>query len=257
MIVVIAAIRDEIADFLTAGDYRESGRQGAARHYVSARWPEVAVVVGGAGRGRAEAATREALERYEPDLIVSAGFAGGVAPGLSAGDLVLCDWVKTIDEPQGKDSFRDVRDGTSEAWLSQIAGSHRRGGCLTVTKLVTTSEAKRWLAEEHPVDVVDMESYWVVETATQAGVSSIVVRSVLDPVERTLPALVTNLIGAGTLGRWIRGLAYVAVRPWSVPDLLTLARDTAVARDALGDMLEVIASTPLLQTERQSANAGR
>lgn len=102
-----------------------------------------------------------------------------------------------------------------------------------------------------------MESYWVVETAARAGVSSIVVRSVLDPVERTLPSLVADLIEAGTARRWLRGLAHVAANPGSVPDLLRLARETAVARDALGEMLEAIASTPLSQTERQSAYAGR
>ena len=253
MIVIVAAIRDEIAGFLAAGGYGESARQGAVRHFVSARWPDVAVVIGGAGRDRAEAATREALQRYEPDLIVSAGFAGGIAPGLSVGDLVFCDRVCAIEGPEGGEVSRDITAG----WLDQIADSHRRGSCLSVTELATSSEAKRSLGTKHPVGVVDMESYWVVETAARAGVSSIVVRSVLDPVERTLPSLVADLIGAGTAGRWLRGLAHVAANPGSVPDLLRLARETAVARDALGEMLEAIASTPMPRTERQSAYAGR
>ena len=256
MIVIVAAIRDEVAGFLTAGDYRESARQKAARHYVSARWPDAAVVIGGAGCDRADAATREALQAYEPDLVVSAGFAGGIAPGLSVGDLVLCDRVWTIEGPKGGDGYRDVTDGIPEAWLNQIASSQRRGGCLTVTELAASGEIKRSLGKKHAVDVVDMESYWVVETAARAGVSSIVVRSVLDPVERSLPALVPRLIGAGTAAKWIRGLAYVAVRPWTVPDVLRLARETAVARDALGGMLEAIASTPLPKTEAAITNRG-
>ena len=262
MIVVVAAIRDEVAGFLAVGDYRESARRRAARHYRSDRWPDVAVVIGGVGRDRAEAATREALERYEPDLIVSAGFAGGLKQGFSVGDLVLCDRVWAIEGRKGDDAMsRDAVDGIPGDWLDQIAGSQRRGACLSITELAASGEIKRSLGKKHPVDVVDMESYWVVETAAGAGVSSIVVRSVLDPVERSLPALVTDLIGAGTINRWLRGLTYVAARPGSVPDLLRLARETAVARDALGGMLEAIASTPLPQTEaaitNRGANAGR
>ena len=219
MIVIVAAIRDEVAGFLALGDYRESARLIAARHYVSVRWPDVAVVVGGAGRDRAVAATREALERCEPDLIVSGGFAGGVAPGLSVGDLMLCERVWAIEGPQGGSVSRNVADGIPEEWLDQIAGSHRRGGCISVTELAASSEVKRLLGKKYHVDVVDMESYWVVETAARAGASSIVVRSVLDPVERTLPSLVADLIEAGTARRWLRGLAHVAANPGSVPDL--------------------------------------
>lgn len=257
MIVIVVAIQDEVTGFMASGNYRESARQGSVRHYLSARWPDTAVVIGGAGRDRAEAATREALQRYEPDLVVSAGFAGGVTQGLSVGDLVLCDRVWAIDGPQKGDVSRDVTDGIPKAWLDQIAGSQRRGGCLSIAELAASSEVKQSLGQRYPVDVVDMESYWVAETVARAGVRFIVVRSVLDPVERTLPGLVADLVGAGTIGRWLRGLAYVAARPGSVPDLLRLAHETVVARDALGGMLEAIASTPMPKTEWQGANAGR
>lgn len=256
MIAIVAAIRDEVAGFLATGGYRESAKQGAVSHYASARWPDAAVVIGGAGRDRAEAATHEALQVYEPDLVVSAGFAGGIAPGFLVGDVVLCDKVWASEGTQEGDVSLNSMEGIPERWLNEISGLQRRGGCVSVTELAASSEVKRELGKKHPADVVDMESYWVTETAARAGVSSIVVRSVLDPVERTLPALVADLIGSGTAGRWLRGLAYVAARPWSVPDLLTLARETAVARDALGGMLEAIATTPLPKTEAAIINRG-
>jgi len=261
LIVIVAAIKDEVAGFLAKGDYRESARQGAVSHRVSDRWPDVTVTIGGAGRDRAEAATREALKRYEPDLVVSAGFAGGVAPGFLVGDIVLCDKVWATEGTQDGDESHNPVEGVPERWLHEISGSQRRGECLSVTELAATSDVKQALGAKFPVDVVDMESYWVTETAARAGVRSIVIRAVLDPVERSLPGLVTGLLGAGTTARWIRGLTYVATRPWSVPDLLTLARETAVARGALGRMLETIASTPWPQTEAiaamRSADAGR
>jgi adenosylhomocysteine nucleosidase len=248
MIAIVAAMRDEVASFLDAGGYRESERHGPVRLYTTTRWPEVAVVIGGAGRKRAEAATRVAIERCRPDAIVSAGFAGGVSPGLSVGDVVLCDEIRTIDGSTAGELPRNTEDG-----LFTIAGDLQRVGCLTVKEMASTSEDKRSLGNRFPVAVVDMESYWVAEIATQAGVQSVVVRCVLDPVERTLPPLVEHLIGSGAVARLLRSLAYVVTRPMFIPDLLRLARETAKAKKALARTLESIASTPWPQAEKEDA----
>jgi hypothetical protein len=119
--------------------------------------------------------------------------------------------------------------------------------------MAATSEDKRSLGDRFPVAVVDMESYWVAEIAARAGVQSVVVRCVLDPVDRTLPALVSDLIESDGVARLLRSLVYVATKPRSIPDLLRLARETATAKKALARTLESIASTPWPQAETAAA----
>ncbi len=252
MIAIVAAMRDEVANFLDAGGYRESERHGAVRLYTTTRWPEVAVVIGGVGRERAEVATLVAIRRCNPDVIVSAGFAGGVVPGFSVGDVVLCDEVLTIDGHTAGVLHKNTGNGVSNS-LFALEDSPQRVGCLTVKDMAATSEVKRSIGDRFPVAVADMESYWVAEVAAQAGVKSVVVRCVLDPVERTLPALVSDLIGSGAAARFLRSLVHVATRPGSIPDLLRLAPETATAKKALARVLESIASTPWPRVETENA----
>ena len=74
-------------------------RSGYLSYYLSKKHPDVVLVEGGIGRQRASEATRQLAERYELELIVSAGFAGGVQEGLSTGDVCLCERVMSIAGP--------------------------------------------------------------------------------------------------------------------------------------------------------------
>ena len=99
MLAILAALRQEIRDYVGPRGFSETAREGGTRFYQSPAARDVVVVEGGVGRTRAEKATRQTVERFRPDLIVSAGFAGAVKPGLSTSDLILCDRVWAAEGP--------------------------------------------------------------------------------------------------------------------------------------------------------------
>ena len=99
MIAVVAALKDEIADYLAGHGFMLDGRTDTARFYRSPDERDVVVVEGGVGRRRAEEATRQVVQRFGPELVVAVGFAGGVVPGLTTGDLVVCQKVWAVEGP--------------------------------------------------------------------------------------------------------------------------------------------------------------
>ena len=78
-----------------------------------------------------------------------------------------------------------------------------------------------------------MESHVVAKVARESDVPFAVLRVVSDPSNRSMPeaaiASVTNT-GHVSIGRVLRG---VAIRPWEMPEMLSLAFDARIAFSAL------------------------
>lgn len=251
MIAIISALTDEIADFLAQGRFRETMITDGIRCFESSSERDVAVVVGGIGRERAELATGLAIERYEPDLVVSAGFAGAARRGFSTGDQVVCSRVWSLEGPQGgwsRESARSlgVLDGASDSGPAHVLEAMRprpkRADCLSVPRLIADSRAKEWIGTQLPVELIDMEAFWVCQTAARYDAPTIVVKSVFDPVEQTLPWSVAHLAGSGAVARWRAALGIALSRPGQILALVRLAGQAAAARRALAISLRAIAS---------------
>ena len=90
MIVFVAALKQELADFgkVVAIDRREQV-DGVSLAEGHADGVAVALVQSGIGRQRASEATRLAIARYRPDMIVSVGYSGGLSSEIRGSDLVL------------------------------------------------------------------------------------------------------------------------------------------------------------------------
>ena len=250
-LAVVTAFKEEVKDYLKTGRFRVAAREGQIQLYRSSSQAGVVVAVGAVGRKRAEEATIHLIERFQPGLIVSAGFAAGVQPGLNAGDIVLCDRLLSIEGPAplwDPDAARE-RSLTDLSVLGRltdgIGGTPGRplfAGCLSVPEFVPSSSTKAWIGEIFPVSIIDMESYWVSETAASYGISHAVVRCVLDPVEQTLPRFVSGVVGGPQWRRWDRTLRYLLTRPSEIPRLIHLARAAAVARASLSEFLTKLTS---------------
>ena len=88
-----------------------------------------------------------------------------------------------------------------------------------------------------PVSIIDMESYWVSETAASYGIPHMVVRSVLDPVGQTLPAFIEEAVSEDSGSNWARAVKYAVAKPMETPKLLQLAGQAKVARASLAEFL--------------------
>ena len=254
MLAIVAALKEEVADYLALLGYRRAGQDGLARFYRTPARHDVVVVVSGIGRARAVEATTRAVEIFGPDLILAVGFAGGVRPGLKAGDVVLCDRVWSVEGPP--DSWtpelaqsRSVNGGTLlnnlSARLEASVPRYDRGECLSVPQIVSSGSDKARIGELFPVNIIDMESFWVAETAARHGIPYTAVRSVLDPLEQSLPAFVGKVAANGGTGTHLRALRYALQRPTEIPGLVRMAVQAKAAKASLASFLRAFVSQEL------------
>ena len=246
MLGIVTAFKEEVREYLRHGGFRVSDRSGYLSYYRSKKEPDVVLVEGGIGRKRASEATRQIAERYDLELIVSAGFAGGVQEGLRTGDVFLCERVMSIEGPAAfwsPDSANErvlVGDNLMNGMPADMDGPYEGDascGCLSVPQFVPTSSMKSWIGSTFPVSIIDMESYWVSETAASYSIPHMVVRSVLDPVGQTLPAFIEESVSEDSGSNWARAVKYAVAKPMETPKLIQLAGQAKAARASLAEFL--------------------
>lgn len=157
-VLVVAAVPQELQDFRPQ------------------RNSKVQCLVTGMGP-RAGEAVRRRLAEGDIQLVVSAGFAGGVRPGFQTGDLVLASEV--IHAPSG-----DLRRPAPSFF--SLSDTAFVGPFVTVEKALSDPKAKAWAGNRFGAIAVDMESAAVAQAADQAGVPWVAVRAILDPMETPL-----------------------------------------------------------------------
>ena len=144
-----------------------------------------------------------------PTALLVMGLAGGCAPGLRPGDVVIGDPVANSGvaiDGGGEDSGllrRAIRA------LDAARLRYRVGRLLTVDEVVTSPAAKAGWWRSEGVLAVDMESAHVLAWARRAGLPALAVRAVADGPGDDVPH---ELLGAlGPDGR---------VRAWAAARLL-------------------------------------
>ncbi|WP_250453949.1 phosphorylase [Caballeronia sp. ATUFL_M2_KS44] len=198
-----------------------------------------AKIVRGHGVEVVFAARADWLERALSDAvargcsgIISFGTAGGLAPDLEPGALIV---AQSVCGPFGTLP-------TDEAWSARIveafAGTPlpritRRGTMAGVGEPVKSEAEKRSLYSSTGALAVDMESHIAGAIATARGLPFAVCRAVVDPAWRTLPPAATAGLrddGTTAIGPILRELAR---QPSQLGAMLRLASDARAARATL------------------------
>ncbi len=146
--------------------------------------PRANVFVCGTGEG-AGVAVSEQLAVEKADLVVIAGFCGGLDPSLKPGAAILGRHVIAPGkEPIEVDRFlvEDVRKGLRGAEVDFVFSR-----LLTLDRPAATQDDKRDLWNEFGAGGVDMETYQIAAAAQAAGVRWLAVRVVIDPARQSLP----------------------------------------------------------------------
>jgi len=190
---------------------------------------------GGAHAGRAQAGALRLIEEGAGAL-VSFGIAGGLAPELASGSLVLASTVRLVGEPllnidlAWRDRLCARVRGAFHPELGGIAGSD--------TVLQTVGEKKGLFEATHAL-AVDMESHVVARVARDCGIPFLVVRAIADAANATIPDVA--LAGVGKKGEALplAVLRRAAFSPQTWPALVRLGRSHKKAHDALRRLLGV------------------
>jgi adenosylhomocysteine nucleosidase len=190
---------------------------------LGAHTPPVAcagATAAGAARAAAEVAT-------DAGALLSFGFAGGLDPTLRPGDIVVGAGVVAADG-----TMYETADALAQhlcAALDSVECGWSAGLVADAGHVLATVAAKQALAARTRAVIVDMESRAVAET----GLPFAILRVVVDPAERTIPASV--LAALRPSGR-LNPLALVGGllrRPGEIGTLRALARDNDAARASL------------------------
>ena len=238
MLGIVAAFKEETADYLARGRFRQVERSGPYRFYRARRGPSAVLVLGAVGKPRAKEATRRLIEDYGPRLVVSAGFAGAARPKLSTGDVFVCDRVVSMDGPPAFWTVDSANERLLRFGSSGSNGDPGPVGCVSVSQFVQVRSMKSWLGRVLSVGVVDQESYWVTEVAAAHGLPQAVVRAVLDPLEEDLPDFLVDALRPGAGSPKARALRYGLRRPHRVRRLMRLSAQVKLASQSLADCLE-------------------
>ena len=167
------------------------------------------------------AAASDAVERAlgvgeEPNLILSTGFCGGLAPSLPPGKIVLAKEIRHRGEtvPLDVDLFNRAKDGLSRGGVDLATGAIE-----SVGQVVESVAEKSDLGKEEAI-AVEMEDGSLARLAHARGIGFLSVRAVIDPVDRALPfssdrSLVRSLLAhpiAILRFAWLSFLAGRAIR---------------------------------------------
>ena len=140
--------------------------------------PGVEAIAGGGDSKRLEAL----LEARAAGVlgIISIGIAGGLAPGLRAGDWVVADTILADGEPLPTDA------PWTERLVARLPGA-AKGLLLGVDAIVADTEQKADLHRTTGALAVDMESPIVARVAQRHRLAFAAARVVCDPAHRALP----------------------------------------------------------------------
>jgi adenosylhomocysteine nucleosidase len=158
--------------------------------------------------------------------IISFGIAGGLAPGLIAGN-----WVVASGVTSGKGVFATDRTWTQRL-LDMLPGAVHAP--VAGANQVVQSPREKWqLYDETRAAAVDLESHIAAEIAAEHRIPFAACRVILDAAHRMLPPAATlglRFDGAPNVPAVFRS---VLQEPAQLPDLLRVAIDHHIARRAL------------------------
>ncbi|MGE5268871.1 MAG: hypothetical protein ACM3JG_04275 [Thiohalocapsa sp.] len=186
------------------------------------------VIVGG-GDTRRTASLVEHAARHAKCL-VSFGIAGGLAPHLRPGDVILSADVIGAD----------VRWRPEQPFQREVAALAERMGAvqgpvLGARDILASEEHKNQAWLDTGALAVDLESAIVAGTAEAAGIPFIVLRTIADPATRQLPPAALIPLAEDGTPAFFQVLCDVIRRPRQIAALFGLARETRQALTALAD----------------------
>lgn len=186
MIAIFAAMQPEVSACI---GWSSDLRYAEVAGFPVVEAPHAIVCQTGIGT-RAKEAADAVLEKYPSAVVLSLGVAGGLSPKIEAGDVVICD---RIDHESHRDTGIDAAVFGDQNLIAAAGAAARGMGLPTHEGSSITVDEAAWgpgaKAAHHAWkghDIVEMESYWIGEAATNRGLPFLTVRTISDGSADTL-----------------------------------------------------------------------
>ncbi len=234
MIGIVTAMPEERRAILRKADQVRKSHQGDRRVFrcrIAAH--DVTLVEAGMGMLNAGwAATVLAGER--PDLLLSAGFGGGVLPGLKVGDVVMAEGVLQW----AGSGFERVETAFYGLVSNDNLALPLRGEFITSEAILNKQLLLAFLPQGINRPLLEMESAAVARVAAEHGIPFMGVRAVSDPWDEELGFSIDEFCDSAKRIRPLKVLATILRRPRIIPQLIRLGGNSRVAARALGSAME-------------------
>jgi adenosylhomocysteine nucleosidase len=205
--------------------------------------PDLRVAHSGAGPANAGRVASGILAAYADTkpLLIICGFGGAITPALKPGDLIIAESI--VDATEGLEYPRErlIPDPrlTALAMEQRVSGARLHKSVLVTTNrvLITAHEKREWKQRTGAV-AVDMESAAAASAAVECGAKWISVRAITDDAEQDLPLDFNRLTDEHGNISSARITMAVLLRPWAVPGLMRLGKNSTLAGKNLALFLE-------------------
>ena len=212
----------------------------------SCKGHRILLVESGMGFDNAARAAKSVIRDLQPDLLISAGFCGGIAPELRVGDLVVARRLVIIAE-NGLEELPGETPAAALNFTAQqtVSGARVFSGTFASTPaIISKAKLAEVLADRYPCPVVEMESAAIALIAAENGIPLIALRSVSDPAHEELGFSLDEFCDSSLRIRPGRVLLTILRKPRIIPQLIRLAGNSRTAARSLTATLEQL--LPLL-----------
>jgi adenosylhomocysteine nucleosidase len=214
--VIVAALEREVA--LLIKKWTRVPREHEGRKFIFFEREDTALVCGGIGLQAARRATEASIALYQPTLVKSAGFAGGLDPTLRVGDIF---WPSLL---------LDARDG------SRISLEGRDGTLVTFMEVAGAAQKSK-LAQAYAARAVDMEAAAVAASANAHGIAFTAIKVISDELDFEIPGMSAFIDNDGEF-HTLNFALFLALRPWLWLRIALLTRNSGKAARALSACLQ-------------------
>jgi nucleoside phosphorylase len=180
--------------------------------------PRVQTLITGMGRANALRTLRPKLDESKPALVLSCGFAGGLAPKWRCGDVLF--------EPETGQFAERLR--ASAAVPARF---------LCADRVASTAAEKSAALAATYADAVEMESGHISAECRERGIPCVTVRVVLDTAEEDLPLDFNALMTPDLRLDFWKLAREIARHPGKIRGLLRMQKQSQVAAKRLADVL--------------------
>ena len=246
-IAILGAVTEEIA-----GIKREINISDRVRLDKSEAWfgkyqgRNIVLVRTGVGRKRAQNATQQVIDKFNPEVIISMGYAGALTEGLNVGDMFV---ASTILSPESDSNSFEMDDPKNLKWLELAKKTPppenvklKIGRLITVDMVVHTPKAKKELGSRFRAEAVEMETLEIALLTRVNQIAFISIRGISDAVNHELIDCSSFLGSDGELSK-LRAGWYVLTHPKSLKNAFSLRSNTQIATQNLTDFISRLIST--------------
>ena len=246
-IAILGAVSEEIA-----GIKREINISDRVRLDKSEAWfgkyqgRNIVLVRTGVGRKRAQNATQQVIDKFNPEVVISMGYAGALTEGLNVGDLFV---ASTILSPESDSTSFEMDDPKNLKWLELAKKTPppenvklKIGRLITVDMVVHTPKAKKELGSRFRAEAVEMETLEIALLARVNKIPFLSIRVISDAVNHELIDCSSFLDSDGELSK-LRAGWYVLTHPKSLKNAFSLRSNTQIATQNLTDFISRLIST--------------